>query len=143
MIPGLFRDPASRALRLALDGLARRQEVIAQNIANVDTPQYRALAVRFEEALAQASAPRPAPATLALQTTHPDHRRRMASPETTPAPIQVVEAEPTRWRNDENTVDIDREMLLLAQTQLTYETVVQAMTKTLGWLRTAITEGRR
>jgi len=47
MIPGLFRDPTSRALRLALDGLARRQEVIAQNIANVDTPQYRALAVRL------------------------------------------------------------------------------------------------
>ncbi|MEH0109339.1 flagellar basal body protein [Tersicoccus sp. MR15.9] len=40
------------ALASALDGLAARQRAIADNIANVDTPNYRAQRVSFESALA-------------------------------------------------------------------------------------------
>ena len=40
----------------ALDGLALRAEAVAQNIANAQTPGYRPLAVRFEQALARAAA---------------------------------------------------------------------------------------
>jgi flagellar basal-body rod protein FlgB len=39
----------------ALDGLAARAEVTAQNIANAGTPGYRALKVSFEQALVDAS----------------------------------------------------------------------------------------
>lgn len=40
------------ALTSALDGLAARQRAIADNIANVNTPGYRAQRVAFEDALA-------------------------------------------------------------------------------------------
>lgn len=47
-------DPVSAVLSSALDGLSSRQRVIADNIANVDTPGFRATAVDFESSLAAA-----------------------------------------------------------------------------------------
>ena len=47
-------DAVSSVLVSALDGLARRQGVIADNIANVDTPGFRATSVDFESSLAAA-----------------------------------------------------------------------------------------
>lgn len=45
-------DPISFALiEKSLDGLTLRQEIIAQNIANANSPSYRPLRVSFEEAL--------------------------------------------------------------------------------------------
>ena len=41
-------DMAMRVLQLALDGLSLRQQAISNNIANVDTPGFRASEVSFE-----------------------------------------------------------------------------------------------
>lgn len=49
-------DSVSRVLSSALDGVSLRQRVIADNIANVDTPQFRATSVDFEGALRSAIA---------------------------------------------------------------------------------------
>ncbi len=49
-----FVDPVGSVLHSALDGLALRQTVIADNIANVDTPNYRASTVDFETSLRRA-----------------------------------------------------------------------------------------
>ena len=47
-------DAVSFVLASALDGLATRQSVIADNIANVDTPGFRATSVDFEASLTAA-----------------------------------------------------------------------------------------
>ncbi|WP_434995916.1 flagellar basal body rod protein FlgB [Arthrobacter sp. Ld5] len=47
---------SSLALRSALDGLALRQRVTANNIANVNTPGFHAQRVSFEDALARSVA---------------------------------------------------------------------------------------
>ena len=47
-------DAVSSVLASALDGLATRQNVIADNIANVDTPGFRARSVDFESSLRSA-----------------------------------------------------------------------------------------
>ncbi|HET9423569.1 MAG TPA: flagellar basal body rod protein FlgB [Nocardioides sp.] len=47
-------DAVSSVLGAALDGLAFRQRVTADNIANVDTPGFRATSVDFESALRDA-----------------------------------------------------------------------------------------
>ena len=52
----MFQSVTMNALSSALDGLALRQRTIAQNIANVNTPNYRAKVVSFENALAQSVA---------------------------------------------------------------------------------------
>jgi flagellar basal-body rod protein FlgB len=44
-------DPVGAALHSALDGLAYRQQVTADNIANVDTPGFTATKVDFEDSL--------------------------------------------------------------------------------------------
>jgi len=47
-------DPVAAALYGALDGLALRQRVTANNIANIDTPGYLAQKVDFESSLRSA-----------------------------------------------------------------------------------------
>lgn len=48
----MFDSVTFKALNSALDGLAARQRAVANNIANVNTPGYRAQRVSFEDALA-------------------------------------------------------------------------------------------
>jgi flagellar basal-body rod protein FlgB len=48
----VFDSVSISALSSALDGLAMRQRAIADNIANVNTPNYTAQRVAFEDALA-------------------------------------------------------------------------------------------
>ena len=52
----MLESVTSVALSSALDGLALRQRVIANNIANVNTPNYHAQRVSFEDALAKSVA---------------------------------------------------------------------------------------
>lgn len=47
-------DAVSAALGFALDGLSLRQRTIADNIANIDTPDFRATTIDFESALSSA-----------------------------------------------------------------------------------------
>lgn len=47
-------DAVTSVLSTALDGLSLRQKVIADNIANVDTPGFRATSIDFESSLAAA-----------------------------------------------------------------------------------------
>lgn len=52
----MLESVTASALTSALDGLALRQRTIANNIANVNTPNYHAQRVSFENALAQSVA---------------------------------------------------------------------------------------
>ncbi|HEY8673141.1 flagellar basal body rod protein FlgB [Lacisediminihabitans sp.] len=49
----MLESVTSAALNSALDGLALRQRTIANNIANINTPNYHAKRVLFEDALAK------------------------------------------------------------------------------------------
>ena len=44
-----------RLIKTALEGLVARQRTIADNVANVDTPEFKASRVSFETALKQAA----------------------------------------------------------------------------------------
>ena len=80
--------PSARCSNSALDGIALRQRVIADNIANVDTPGYRATSVDFETSLRAAIASgdpsaarrprcaRPTPRWAPTATTSTSARRR-------------------------------------------------------------------
>ena len=49
----VFDSLTTSALTTALNGLSERQRAIADNIANVNTPNYHAKRVQFEDALAK------------------------------------------------------------------------------------------
>ena len=92
-------------LSAALDGLALRQRVIADNIANVDTPGFRATSVDFESSLRDA-----------VETGDPS--RLGASMQGTDTPVGA----------NGNNVDLRKEMLAASQTQFQYQMMTRAVT---------------
>jgi flagellar basal-body rod protein FlgB len=148
VIPGLFNDPTQRTLRTSLSGLQQRQQAIANNIANVDTPNYKAKGVAFEEALqAELAGPAKSPPRLARLGLDATDARHIP---VKPVVRGAVDARPVTFetpdgtlRNDGNTVDVDREMSKLAETTILYNAMGQMTASKLGLLRTAINEGRR
>jgi flagellar basal-body rod protein FlgB len=126
-----------RLLTTALDGLSARQRTIADNVANVDTPQFKASRVSFESALKQAIGTEDQP--LAMFKV----KDAVSGPGDAPAEIKptvTVESESSR-RNDGNNVDVDREMLDLTDTNMRFNAVIQTMSSKLQILRYAINGG--
>jgi flagellar basal-body rod protein FlgB len=111
----VFDDVTSSALRVAASGLALRQRVIANNIANVDTPGYRAGKVDFEQALGAA----------------------VAGGNPASAHASIGESlEPTRL--DGNNVNLDEETLSNVDTGLKYQLVLRALDSKFGILRDVV-----
>jgi flagellar basal-body rod protein FlgB len=102
---------------MALDGLSTRQRVIANNVANVETPGFTASRVDFESSLAQA-----------IATGDPSRATVATAPTTdTPAP-------------NGNNVNIDDQTLTLAQTNLQFQTMVEGLNAKFALLRAAMVE---
>jgi flagellar basal-body rod protein FlgB len=102
-----------------LDVAAMRQDVIAQNVANVNTPGYTTLAVSFEDALKEALTPGSggrAPAVAA----------------------EVVPGTGGRLREDGNNVDIDLEMARLQKNAIYFQVYAQMLANDLAQFRSAI-----
>ena len=91
-------------LNAALDGLSLRQRVIADNIANVDTPNFRATSVDFESSLRDA-------------VSSGDAGRAGASMLPTATPVGA----------NGNNVDLRKEMLAASQTQFQYQLMTRAV----------------
>lgn len=111
-------DVTSRVLAAALGAAGLRQETLAHNIANVNTPGFKRLYVSFEDELRAAADPGAV------------------------AP-QVHRDDITSGRADGNNVDLDREMALLAENQIRYAALARQMSGHFDRLRLAIWEGRR
>jgi len=109
------------ALTRLLDAASARQNVVTTNIANLDTPGYRTKDVPFRTLLQQADQP------------------GLLQANTQPA---AVEVKGLMERPDGNNVSMERESLLLAQTQLQFHAGVQLIRSEFRRLQTAINEGR-
>jgi flagellar basal-body rod protein FlgB len=137
------RIDATEVLQQSLDGLSMRQRATANNIANVDTPGYKAQQVSFEGHLAQAiDRQLTAQQNLNMVATNPAHL--------SVGPRQLEQLQPVvhdldgmSYRNDGNSVDIEREMALLAETQLRYSTLSSLMSRRLAMQRSIASAGTR
>lgn len=136
---GLLWGAVDRDLASALDAAALRQEAIAHNLANVETPRYRRFDVVFEEALRARQAERER-RKVELARTHPAHLPPPAGRPVTPV---LVRDTTSVMRNDGNNVDVEREMVALSKNTLFYQSVTRVLGARLAALRTAISEGRR
>ncbi len=134
----LFNDLALRALSFALDGLTLRQKLTAQNIANVDTPGYKAQHVSFESQLQQALQGDSSP-SLPLQTTDVSH---LGHSDATMSSFIAVDPHNSNLRNDGNNVDIDLEMSSLAETGLRYQALAQLAEMKLSLLKSVVRDTR-
>ncbi len=128
-----------RLLQAALEGLSTRQRTIADNVANVDTPQFKASRVSFETSLKQAIGTNDQPLPMFKVK---DAVQGPGDAPTEIKPSVTVESETSR-RNDGNNVDVDREMLDLTDTNLRFNAVVSSVSSKLQILRYAINDGKR
>lgn len=114
-----------------------RQGVISNNIANIDTPNFKRSEVLFEEILSQEMAGQ---SGLKGKRTNERHIPIGRSTGVVPT-AQVLTDNLSQMNNNENNVDIDREMSLLAKNQLSYNFYIQQISHDVKMMRTAI-EGR-
>jgi len=123
MIDALFNDPNYLAGKKTLDAVVARQEAIATNIANLETPGYRRvdLAPSFKAELERACAAGNAQQIAALK------------PSITPDSNAVASS------RDGNTVNLENEMLQLNQNMLAHAVETQLLSYSLMKLKLAIT----
>lgn len=126
-------DKTMKALASALNFRQMRQEVISSNIANAETPGYKAKRVEFEAALARAL---DIDGNLQMQVNDERHFDvgnggfDNLEPEIFDDPNGVVS-------EDGNTVDRDQEMARMAENKIMYDAAVQLLNKKLGMLKYA------
>lgn len=125
----LGKDVTLAALAASQSALGKRMELIAQNIANVNTPGYMRRDITFTDELVEA---------LALPAA--DRAERVANIGSAVA-REVVE-ERLFLRPDMGGVDMDREMAELAKTQLRLSATGQLLYKKIRQYRSVIKDGR-
>ncbi len=104
-------------LKKIMDICAYRQKILASNIANVDTPNYKAKDIDFQAELKKAL-------------------------ESNEISYSIIEAPTTMPNRDGNTVNIEIEMTKLTETHLLYNTAVQLLSTRIRMLKDAIKGGR-
>lgn len=129
---GVFSPWQIGLLAEGLRTAAVRQEVLADNVANADTPGFKRREVRFGQELRRAQK------LLPLATSDPRHM----SPKRGPESVQVVR-ELTSGREDGNNVDIEFELASLAENGLWQQAMARQLSARFDIWRTVITEGRR
>ena len=124
-------------LEKSLDAAVLRNEAINQNIANVDTPNYKRKDVNFEQALADARA-----GGVKGNMTHPRH---IPVGDVDLATVEPRIMEDNKWgvaRLDQNEVDVNVEMANLAKNTIRYNTLIQRINTSLSNIRSVINDGR-
>ncbi len=128
-------------LEKGLDAVWKKNEVLAANIANADTPGYKAKSVDFESVFSQLLG-----SDWKQSYTGSE---RSVSGRTLPDPsalenleIPITENRERSARLDGNTVDPDREMTSLAENAMLYDTLTYAVSRELGRLKMIINEGK-
>jgi flagellar basal-body rod protein FlgB len=136
---GVGRMGMMDVLGSALGGAALRRTLLADNIANADTPRYKRVDTTFFETLKSELGAKPGLALAKTDTRHlPDPR----SDGSLKRPAVYTEMG-TSERLDGNNVDIEFEMANLAETTILYDLLVRELSSRISILRTAIFEGRR
>ncbi len=118
----------------ALQVQSRRMQVIADNLANVDTPNYKARDIDFQAALAAASGGADAPVT--LQTTQAND---IGGNSAADGSAELKYRVPLAPSLDGNTVNSELEQAAFAETTVRYQATLTFISTSLRNLMTAIT----
>ena len=120
----------------ALKVQSKRMEVLAKNLANVDTPNYKAQDIDFRTALAQAGSPG---ASLPMTTTTSGHIGNTAATGDVDLSGALKYRTPLAPSLDGNTVDAQMEQAAFADNTVRYQATLTFLTGSLKDLMTAIT----
>lgn len=144
----IFNDPKSsfmksfNILQKGLDTAMLRHKVIANNVANINTPNFKRSAVSFESELRKALEGH---GSIKARRIHPDHLKFKEEVgvdfgKVTPKTIREND---TIYRNDGNNVDINAEIANLAKNTILYESTFTLVNKRISSLKQLIASGAR
>lgn len=138
MLEKMFNTPNITVLNKVLDISALKGQVIANNIANVDTPNFKRGEVIFEDKLKEALASKKSYNRLRTTDHHHMQGQNKSLSLDSFQPDVKIDSNLT-YRNDGNNVDIDVEMADNAKNKLLYDAVEQSLNNEFRMLRMAIT----
>lgn len=128
-------DSTIGGLNAAMNFRLMNHNVTVSNIANADTPGYKAQKLEFEDALRDALE---VSGRLPMEGGSPEHFSKAdpghIDPEIYDNPNGVVHL-------DGNTVDRSAEQVELASNQMQYDSAAEVLRRKLGLIRYAINEG--
>ena len=130
----LLFDRLTQTLEHAMDFRLERGNMIAANLANVDTPGYTPVNLKFDEQLAD----------FLRETNPPPLSRTLASHVGSSTDAPRGEAEFDYYSlpdQDGNSVDLDHEMSKMAENQLLYRATTKVYSKRMALIKYAIQEG--
>ena len=113
---------------IALEVASRRLNVLATNLANADTPNYKARDLDFRRALDNAES------ASAMQATHAAHIAHSGSG----AGVQTLYRVPTQSSLDGNTVDTQLEKAKFSENAVRYQTTLRFLNSKISGLMKAI-----
>lgn len=120
-------DGSAQALNLR----AQRSEVLASNIANADTPHYKARDFDFRATLTNAMQK----STLSMVQTHSAH---LDARPAAPSPLRLQYRVPAQASIDGNTVEVDAEVARLSDNALRYQAAMTFVNDDISHVRIAI-----
>lgn len=130
--------PLFAMLRSRLGYLSDRQRIIAENVANADTPSYGPRDLKpfsFQVNAAQSAAASVAPVVLAA--TQPGHIQPPGGPRPAAA-VKRVKSADSEMTLDGNGVVLEEEMMKLTQARMDYDAAVGFYQKSMDILKLAI-----
>jgi flagellar basal-body rod protein FlgB len=136
LIGGIFNKADSLGIT-SLTQRAQRSKVLYSNIANSETPGFRALDYNFEEQLQEI-----ADSNESLSTSDSRHFRGKFAGATGDFEPDVHIRPTESIPQDGNTVDLDQEMTRMAENRILYDATVEMIRRKIGILRYAINGGR-
>ncbi len=136
MIQNLYSK--SSILEKSLNASWARNDVISQNLANVDTPEYKRKDIAFEEYLNNSMGR----TSLEGNVTDKRHIAINTRDVNKIEPTLVEDNSDSSMRIDGNNVDIDSEMANLAKNQIKYNALIQMINSNYNKIKSVIKEGR-
>jgi len=116
-------NPMFERLSTVMDLRLRQHGLTASNLANADTPGYKAQVLEFDTLLSKVM----------------DGRAERPGGGMS---VRVSELEPVPWAPNDNSVDVDREMAKMQANQLMYGAVTRGTSRAMAILKYAATDSR-
>ncbi len=133
----LFGDRSTELLKRGLDAGALRMKVIAENVANVETPGYQAREVRFEELLDQAQTA-PAKSALPLARSDAAHLSGGGDAGAAIARPRIVASATHSEQGAASNVDVERELVEMQKNEIQFQALSQVLADKYRGLKDAI-----
>lgn len=132
-----LQDQTLEAMGNYLTRLSKRQQMVASNIANIETPGYKTKDISFRATMDELLSSSPQ----SLKTSQRAHRT-MGEWNFLPTEPEVFEVQGLTMRSDLNNVDVDKEMLKLSETSGAFSVIAQLLKGKFRTIATSISEGR-